>query len=93
VPTWVRSSGKADSKTQSFTIGGAAAVVASTLAIAQLKLPCVALVQVVSPSPIKCIIFVRINVVTVAPLCENLPGPSANKPGDMSVMFLLDKYH
>ncbi|KAG9309122.1 leucine aminopeptidase [Chiua virens] len=44
-------------------MGGAAAVVASTLAIAQLKLP--------------------INVVTVTPLCENLPGPSANKPGDV----------
>ena len=38
-------------------------------------------------------IFARINVVTVAPLCENLPGPSANKPGDMSVVFLSDKYH
>ncbi|KAG6380599.1 cytosol aminopeptidase family [Boletus reticuloceps] len=44
-------------------MGGAAAVVASTLAIAQLKLP--------------------INVVTLTPLCENLPGPSANKPGDV----------
>jgi aminopeptidase len=44
-------------------MGGAAAVVASTLAIAQLKLP--------------------INVVTFTPLCENMPGPSANKPGDI----------
>ncbi|KAI0311992.1 leucine aminopeptidase [Amylostereum chailletii] len=42
---------------------GAAAVVAATLAIAQLRLP--------------------INVVTVTPLCENMPGPSANKPGDI----------
>jgi len=25
----------------------------------------------------------RINLVVVTPLCENLPGPSANKPGDM----------
>ncbi|KAG6329095.1 hypothetical protein ID866_9995, partial [Astraeus odoratus] len=44
-------------------MGGAAAVVSSVLAIAQLKLP--------------------INVVAVTPLCENLPGPSANKPGDI----------
>ncbi|KAF9237072.1 cytosol aminopeptidase family, catalytic domain-containing protein [Melanogaster broomeanus] len=44
-------------------MGGAAAVVSSMLAIAQLKLP--------------------INVVGVTPLCENLPGPSANKPGDV----------
>jgi len=44
-------------------MGGAAAVVASTLAIAQLKLP--------------------INIVALTPLCENLPGPSANKPGDV----------
>lgn len=35
----------------------------------------------------------RINVVAVAPLCENLPGPSASKPGDMSVMFRFDNYH
>jgi len=26
---------------------------------------------------------IRINIVAVAPLCENLPGPSANKPGDV----------
>ena len=32
-------------------------------------------------------------MVTLAPLCENLPGPSANKPGNMLVVFLLDKYH
>ncbi|KAF8548068.1 hypothetical protein OG21DRAFT_1449621 [Imleria badia] len=44
-------------------MGGAAAIVAATAAIAQLRLP--------------------INVVAVAPLCENLPGPSANKPGDI----------
>lgn len=24
-----------------------------------------------------------INLVVVTPLCENLPGPSANKPGDV----------
>ncbi|KAH7886392.1 cytosol aminopeptidase family, catalytic domain-containing protein [Phlebopus sp. FC_14] len=44
-------------------MGGAAAVVSSMLAIAELKLP--------------------INVVAVTPLCENMPGPSANKPGDI----------
>ncbi|KAI6101506.1 cytosol aminopeptidase family, catalytic domain-containing protein [Pisolithus croceorrhizus] len=44
-------------------MGGAAAVVSSILAIAQLRLP--------------------INVVGVTPLCENMPGPSANKPGDI----------
>ena len=47
MPTWVRSSGKSDCETQNSTIGGAAAVVASTLAIAQLGLPYVVLVQVV----------------------------------------------
>ncbi|KAI6136054.1 cytosol aminopeptidase family, catalytic domain-containing protein [Pisolithus sp. B1] len=44
-------------------MGGAATVVSSILAIAQLKLP--------------------INVIGVTPLCENMPGPSANKPGDI----------
>ncbi|KIK94396.1 hypothetical protein PAXRUDRAFT_828052 [Paxillus rubicundulus Ve08.2h10] len=44
-------------------MGGAATVVSSMLAIAQLKLP--------------------INAVAFTPLCENLPGPSANKPGDV----------
>ncbi|KAL4071620.1 cytosol aminopeptidase family, catalytic domain-containing protein [Scleroderma yunnanense] len=44
-------------------MGGAATVVGSMLAIAELKL--------------------QINVVAVTPLCENLPGPSANKPGDV----------
>ena len=47
-------------------IGGAATVVASTLAIAQLQLP--------------------INLITATPLTENLPGPSATKPGDMYVL-------
>jgi len=45
--------------------GGAATVVASALAIAQLQLP--------------------INLVVVTPLTENLPGPSATKPGDVYV--------
>jgi len=44
-------------------MGGAAAIVAATLAIAKMKLP--------------------INVITVAPLTENMPGPSATKPGDI----------
>ncbi|TFY74906.1 hypothetical protein EWM64_g9107 [Hericium alpestre] len=44
-------------------MGGAATVVAATLAIAQLKLP--------------------VNLVCITPLAENLPGPSANKPGDI----------
>lgn len=43
--------------------GGAATVVASALAIAQLQLP--------------------INLIVATPLTENLPGPSATKPGDM----------
>jgi succinate dehydrogenase/fumarate reductase-like Fe-S protein len=29
------------------------------------------------------VVFLSINLVVVTPLCENLPGPSANKPGDM----------
>ena len=44
-------------------IGGAATVVASALAIAQLQLP--------------------INLIVATPLTENLPGPSATKPGDV----------
>jgi len=44
-------------------MGGAAAVCASALAIAQLQLP--------------------VNLVVVTPLCENMPGPSATKPGDI----------
>ena len=35
-------------KLKNFTIGGAAAVVAATLAIAQLKLPYVVLVQIIA---------------------------------------------
>jgi aminopeptidase len=44
-------------------MGGAATVVSSALAIAQLKIP--------------------INLVAITPLCENMPGPSATKPGDI----------
>ncbi|KZV73318.1 hypothetical protein PENSPDRAFT_603102 [Peniophora sp. CONT] len=44
-------------------MGGAATVVAATLAIAKLKLP--------------------VNLITVCPLSENMPGPSATKPGDI----------
>ena len=29
------------------------------------------------------LVFFSINLVVVTPLCENLPGPSANKPGDV----------
>ena len=46
--------------------GGAATVVATALAIAQLQLP--------------------VNLVVATPLTENLPGPSATKPGDMYVL-------
>ncbi|QRV90477.1 leucine aminopeptidase [Ceratobasidium sp. AG-Ba] len=44
-------------------MGGAAAVVSSTLAIAKLGIP--------------------INLVTLTPLTENMPGPAATKPGDI----------
>jgi len=44
-------------------MGGAATVVSSALAIAQLQLP--------------------INLVVITPLTENMPGPSATKPGDI----------
>lgn len=30
-------------------------------------------------------LYNRVNVVTVTPLTENLPGPTATKPGDMYV--------
>lgn len=33
--------------------------------------------------------FARINIIALTPLCENLPGPSANKPGDVLVAFHL----
>ncbi|OJA15858.1 hypothetical protein AZE42_11442 [Rhizopogon vesiculosus] len=55
--------GSADMKLMRGDMGGAATVVSTLLAIAQLKLP--------------------INVVAVTPLCENLPGPKATKPGDI----------
>ncbi len=32
-------------------------------------------------------IHLSVNLVVVTPLCENLPGPSANKPGDMWVLI------
>jgi leucyl aminopeptidase len=32
------------------------------------------------------LIHLSVNLVVVTPLCENLPGPSANKPGDMWVL-------
>ncbi|KIK68766.1 hypothetical protein GYMLUDRAFT_68599 [Collybiopsis luxurians FD-317 M1] len=53
----------ADMKLMRGDMGGAAAVVSATLAIAKLKLP--------------------VNLVTLTPLTENLPGPSATKPGDI----------
>ena len=28
-------------------------------------------------------LIIRINIAVVTPLCENLPGPAANKPGDV----------
>ena len=32
---------------------------------------------------------VPINLVAIAPFCENMPGPSANKPGDVLVLAVL----
>ena len=32
------------------------------------------------------LIRLSVNLVVVTPLCENMPGPSANKPGDMCVL-------
>ncbi|KAG0692631.1 cytosol aminopeptidase family, catalytic domain-containing protein [Suillus ampliporus] len=62
-------------------MGGAAAVVSSLFASRQ------------APTPVRCcclrstltLIYpnCRINVVAVTPLCENLPGPKATKPGDV----------
>lgn len=34
----------------------------------------------------------RINLVTLTPLCENMPGPSANKPGDVYVFECLFRF-
>jgi cytosol aminopeptidase len=63
--------------------GGAAAVVSAALAIAKLRLPYV-LLSIVSLTKV-CLTWscLSVNLVVVTPLCENLPGPSANKPGDM----------
>ncbi|KAK0466043.1 uncharacterized protein EV420DRAFT_1636626 [Desarmillaria tabescens] len=54
---------KSDTSNGISGVGGAASVVAATLAIAKLKLP--------------------VNLITITPLTENLPGPSATKPGDI----------
>ena len=32
------------------------------------------------------LIRLSVNLVVVTPLCENMPGPCANKPGDMCVL-------
>lgn len=62
--------------------GGAAAVCAAALAVARLQFPwafsplCTARSHDMIPS---------MKLVVLAPLTENLPGPSANKPGDMCV--------
>jgi hypothetical protein len=61
--------------------GGAAAVFAATLAIAQLKLSYV----IVYLQPTPSLTIPSVNLVTVVPLTENMPGPSATKPGDMCV--------
>ncbi|KIY50004.1 hypothetical protein FISHEDRAFT_40118 [Fistulina hepatica ATCC 64428] len=53
----------ADMKLMRGDMGGAATVVATALAVAQLRLP--------------------VNLTTVVPLTENMPGPSATKPGDV----------
>jgi len=63
--------------------GGAAAVVSAALAIAKLRLPYV-LLSIVSLTKVYLTwYYLSVNLVVVTPLCENLPGPSANKPGDM----------
>ena len=36
--------------------------------------------------------LVRINLVPLTPLCENMPGPSANKPGDVYVFECLFRF-
>jgi aminopeptidase len=64
-------------------VGGAAAVVASTLAIAQLKLPYASLSSFIWV--VLTVEVVRVNLITFVPLTENMPGPSASKPGDMYV--------
>ncbi|TFK71453.1 hypothetical protein BDN72DRAFT_837505 [Pluteus cervinus] len=53
----------ADMKLMRGDMGGAAVVVSTALAVAQLQLP--------------------VNLVVVTPLTENMPGPSATKPGDI----------
>lgn len=66
-------------------MGGAATVVSSALAIAKLQLPCVDYSWEVMNSWSSC--RYSVNLVVTCPLTENMPGPSATKPGDVSVTF------
>ena len=65
--------------------GGAATVSAAVLAIAKLKVPCVSC-HPKNPPILLLITASRINIVVLTPLTENLPGPTANKPGDTYVL-------
>ena len=38
-------------------------------------------------TPLRLLTIVQINVVVLTPLAENMPGPSANKPGDVYVNY------
>ncbi len=64
-------------------LGGAATVSATALALAKLKVPyvpiCLCLANVLTN------LHDSVNLVVLTPLTENLPGPTANKPGDTYV--------
>ena len=68
-----------------FILGGAAAVVSSAWAIAKLGLSYVQSLYIYKI--VTKVFALRINLVVTTPLTENMPGPSATKPGDMWVSF------
>ncbi|KAG6860633.1 hypothetical protein C0995_009222 [Termitomyces sp. Mi166 len=63
-------------------MGGAATVVSAALAVAQLQLPYVYFMYH-AIRQLKRFGGFSVNLVVVTPLTENMPGPSATKPGDI----------
>ena len=64
-------------------LGGAATVSATALAIAKLQVPYAPILS--GLANVLTMRHGRINLVVLTPLTENLPGPTASKPGDTYV--------
>ena len=75
-----------------YFLGGAAAVVSSAWAIAKLGLSYVQSSFFLKKKFVNQSFALRINLVVTTPLTENMPGPSATKPGDMWVLFDIFDY-